>query len=509
MHEQINTFRPDNLKLDNGLPTVCVVGAGLSGLLTAIQIKEKGVPIEVVVLDKLHSETNTQISGMRIRAKRAGSSAMLPEERSAEVTELLARQNNGVVTAPMKEFGQLLTEELTKWNRKLSLFNPELVHEISEWFGPQWGQLNQSGAGGRGLSVLSWLKTIASEQGVKFLISETTALLKTGKTITAVELAHADSAYTFRPDTIILANGNAAGRLFLSTNRSIKNSATELLFNAGLPLEGGSLIMWHPFGNCRSDGSVLLGCHETDALEKTKVFYMDGTEDQETTQLLQEHQAHYHFREIAKRFLEKGGVVQLVNPNGERQFARVSLHYSHLGAPTIDGTRVEGVSNLAVTGDAGGLLHWTNHKIRLPGFALAHCIVSARKASDWIASRIEGDNWVILEDSMRMSKDTQRSHAIMGTPLNEIRETNTKHVLKLEFGASDLRPNEIQSWTAELAQAGENTLKPLSLAIIDSWTRIVQGEHEPILLKNETTNAIVREVNNEPTREAHALSRRL
>ncbi len=509
MGERINTAMPGNLDLRDNTPTVCVVGAGLSGLLTAIQLKEKKLPLQVVVLDKLQTESNTQVSGMRIRAKRAGSSAMLPEERSEEIVGLLAKQNNGCATEPMKEFGRLLTEELIKWNRRLSLIDPEFVNETPEWFGPQWGIPNKNGMGGRGLSVLTLLKSVASKQGIKFLKGEATRLQKTGGTITSIDLSEGNRQYIFRPDVVILANGNAAGRLFLSTNRAIKNSATELLFNAGLALEGGSLIMWHPFGNCRSDGKALLGCHETDILDTTSVFYMGGTKDQETTQLLREHQAHYHFREIAERFFENGGIVQLVNSDGERQFARVSLHYSHLGAHTTDGARVEGMSNLAVTGDAGGLLYWTNHQVRLPGFALAHCLVSARKVSDWIATEFEGNNWIILENRHRVAEIAQGIPRDLTSAQNDLREINTRHSLELEFGKENPTAERISSWATELNHVGETELKPLSLAIVDSWNHIIQGEHEPIFLRREPIKDNIRETSHEPIRESLSLYRRL
>lgn len=487
MTKIVNTFTPGNLDLSNNFPTLCIVGSGLSGLLTAIQIKEENLPIEVVIIDKPQPETNTQLSGMRIRARRAGSRATLPEERSAEITQLLASQNNGFTTPAMKEFGRLLTEELIRWGYQFSSIDPALINEIPEWFGPQWGKF---GAGGRGSSILSLLKSLALEKEVKFLTGEVQELQREKETITALKILHGEKSYILRPDVVILANGNAAGRLFLSTNKTIKNSATELLFKAGLPLEGGNLTMWHPFGRCSPDGKPLPGCYETDSLEQTRVFYMDGEEDQETTSLLQEHQAHDHFNEIVKRFLERGGVVQLVDSECRRQFSRVSLHYNHLGARTLDGTQVEETANLAVVGDAGGILHWTNHQPRLPGLALAHCLVSARKACDWVTSKVEGDNWVFLEDRLRLTEsEASKQQKINDTPSINLREINTRNTLRLAFSANH-KSEQISSWATELTQSGSHDLTPISLALIDSWSLAIEADREMI-------------------QEIHPLSRRL
>lgn len=485
MSEQETIYRPNTLELTDNLPVLCVIGAGLSGLLTAIEAKEQNTRLQVVVLEKPQPESNTQVSGMRIRAKRAASSAILPEDRIREVIDLLAGQNSASQTSPMAEFGQLLTAEMTIWNRRLSQVDPELVHELPEWFGPQWGKVNLSGRHGRGSSILNHLRQSAAERGIKFLHGEARALHKERETITSVDIGFEQSQYSFRPDAVVLANGNAAGSLFLSTNKSIRSSATELLFDAGLPLVGGSLIMWHPFGRCRDNGTPALGCYETDTLENTRVIFPDGTNDEETASLLRQHQAHYHFKEISRRFLEKGGVVRLVDANGKSGFARVSLHYSHLSALTLDGTQVEGMTNLAVVGDAGGLLHWTNYRTRLPGFALAHCLVSARKAADWASVNFSDDNSVLIESRRRMTSTPRTLRADPENNRPQLKQINTRHALALEFGDRFAKPGLLSSWAAELNQLGGDCLVPLSLAVMNSWIRVLHGEHEPISLTRE------------------------
>ncbi len=474
---------PHEIKLDGELPMVCVVGGGLAGLLTAIEVKEENASLQVIVLDKSQVESNTLVSGMRIRAKRATSDANTPENRREEVTELLGEQNNGVITPPMKEFARILTEEIKIWNQRLLRADPEFVRELPEWFGPQWGKLNQNQIAGRGESVLTWLRSVASKKGVKFLLGEAQALHKEDEIITSMNLISGDRKYTLRPDVVVLANGSATGSLFLSTNRPIRNSAIQLLFNTELPLEGGTLVMWHPFGKCKSDGSPILGCHGTDALEETNVFFMSGIKDEKTTQLLREHQAHNRFEEISRRFLDNGGVIRLVDTNGEQRFARVSLHYSHLGARTIDGTGVAGTTNLAVVGDAGGLLYWTNYQTRLPGFALAHCLVSARKASHWINSVSDGDRFVAVENGRRLTEIVLReqvSTASQRGKLTKIREINTRHILQMEFGDEGKKGEQISSWKAELNQMSVDGATLLSLAIVDGWEHLIEGEREPI-----------------------------
>lgn len=475
-----------NPQLSINDPTVCVVGSGFSGLLTAIYLKEKEPSIQVLVIEKKRPENNTQIAGMRIRARKAGSKAITKEEELDEVVKLLAQRNEGVETEPMRLFARMLHEELELWNNRLISMNPDFVSEHPTWFGPRWGVTNKSGKGGRGLNVLCTLREIAKQTGVQFIDGEVTRLARSNEKITAVEFAREGRQHTLESDLVVLANGNAAGRIFCSTNKAVNFSATELLFDAGLPIDGGSLVMWHPFGNCNSRGQPLLGCHETDNLAGTQVFFMDGTQDHISTDLLQEHQAHYHFKEIATRFLEHGGMVRLVSPDGEERYARVSLHYSQLGAQTVDGSKVKGMENLYVTGDAGGLSHWTNHRVRLPGYALAHCIVSARVASNRIIDEFRSGKISIEGRGRITDMGVSSLPQAIPTKLEQIREINTKYLLMLEFGGKSSE-SIIHLWKDELTSVGGGLISELSMSIADSWSRILQGEQEPIAMIRESS----------------------
>lgn len=478
-----------NPQLSINDPTVCVVGSGFSGLLTAIYLKEREPSIQVLVIEKKRPENNTQIAGMRIRARKAGSNARTKEEEVDEVVKLLAQRNEDVETEPMRLFGKMLCEELDFWNNRLTAMNPGLVSEHSTWFGPQWGVANKSGKGGRGLNVLGTLREIAKKSGVQFIDGEVNRLIRFNDRISAVGFSREGRQYQLESDLAVLANGNAAGKIFCSTNKAVNLSATELLFDAGLPLDGGSLVMWHPFGNCNSSGQPLLGCHETDNLAGTQVFFMDGTQDHVSTKLLQEHQAHYHFKEIATRFLEHGGVVRLVFPNGEEKYARVSLHYSQLGAQTVDGSRVKGMENLYVTGDAGGLSYWTNHRVRLPGYALAHCIVSARVASNRIIDELRSGKISIEGGGRITDMGVNNLPQAIPSELEQIREINTKYLLQLEFGG-ELAESIIHSWKDELASVGGGLIGELSLSITNCWNKILQGEEEPISVIRESSGVV-------------------
>lgn len=438
--------------IEGSFPTVCIIGGGFSGLLTAINLKGGSRPLNVVVLDKPKRESNTQISGMRIR----------------DVAHL-----QEPLTPVMREFALLLDQELTRWNKMLGEINPGFVNKSTDWFGPQWGILNKNGVGGRGLSVIKILQELAKDRGVVFLNGEAQGLITANRRLEAVAISGNGKNYLFNPDTVILANGNAAGSLFESTNKPIKYSATELLFKAGLPMDGSTIMMWHPFGNCNSKGEPLFGCYETDLLADSRVYLKNGKEDHETTRLLREHEAHYHFREIAQRFLEQGGMVKLVNTAGEERTARVALHYTHLGAQTTDGVKVKGIANLAVVGDAGGLSYFTDYQPRQPGLALSHAIVSARKASEWI---LQTEFPAKEETHINENGLTDQSGTV---DCNELRATNTKHVLELEFGQGDNK-QQLELWTKELQKYPDNRLAALSLALVDSWTKKIAGEQEPI-----------------------------
>ncbi len=171
----------------------------------------------------------------------------------------------------------------------------------------------------------------------------------------------------------------------------------------------------------------------------------------------------------------------MIDGNGNQKFARVSLHYSHLGACTTNGILVKGMSNLLVVGDAGGLLYWTNHQIRLPGFALAHCLVSARKASDWLNSN---NKLIISKNKQLLTANQTKTFNQINVSENKLKTINTKHILELEFGDKNLRKKQISSWKKELNQINlkDNSVL-LSLSIVNSWNQLLNNKKEPIYIR--------------------------
>lgn len=366
------------------VPTVCVFGAGLAGLTAALKIKSALPEVAVVLVEKPIPESNTQLSGMRLRIG-------IPHQRSRpreEVLALLARRNGGQVTPPMRQFADVVVAELRYW-QDLAGFVEH--HDRPEWFGPQWGRANRAGYG-RGRSVLDWLRQAAVAAGVCFLSGALRRLVvEDGRVTAAVLVHHGESGPApamLRAGGYVLANGSAAGLLFSSTNKKIHWSGHEVAFGSGLALNGSTLHMIHPFGNAGPDGASRVGCLETDLLAESTVWLTDhdGREhlDEETTGLLAQHEAHDHFPTLTRRLSAYRAPVLLRDPSGRITHARVAQHYHHLGIRTVDGLRIDGARNAYAVGDAAGIGHWTNFRERQPGFALSKCLVDAALLADMI-----------------------------------------------------------------------------------------------------------------------------
>jgi hypothetical protein len=488
-------------------PTICVVGSGLAGLATALNIKKQSPTARVLLVEKSQPQRNTQIAGMRFRLKKSGSPATDPEAQVVELSHLLASQNEGRLTSKMVRFAELAVAEVKQWTTDLYDSDPALVQQLGEWFGPQWGKLNHSGSGGRGLSVVNWLKAQLAAHEVEYISGEITQLVRDGSHVTGLIGQHKNRVFRLTPDITVLANGNAGGTLYESTNKAIHYSASELLYEAGFGLEGATLNMWHPFGLCNSAGETRNGCYETDVLAGAQVWLADGVFDAETTQLLAEHQAHYYFPEICQRLVQHGSQVELRWPEGERTHARVSLHYSHLGAQVEDEVRVKGSDNLFVVGDAGGLLQWTEYRRRLPGFALSHCLVSARLVSQRVHHLIEGGE-VTRATTPVIQEHTFDLPSCWDIPTRQLQKRlNTEASLALTFG-QETGSDIIANWREAISRLPQSDiLTQLTGELITVWSRAERGEHEPLAMTHLDGSDSV--INRETRTELRPLRRRL
>ncbi len=451
-----------------------IVGAGLAGLATAIKLKERCPDETVIVLDKLHSQSNTQIAGQRIRAGISGHR----KSSSAEILSLLSVRNDGHSTEEMKLFAGVAQQELDYWlDREDSIE----YHDQSNWFGPQLGTGNRAGHG-RGHSVLAWFRKTAQDHGVHLVTASVTKLSISGGIAEALEVADGKGGEArIEAGNIILANGSATGSLYHSTNRTIDNSAHELAYDAGLDLVDSTLHMLHPFGFCAPDGTLRTGCFETDQLQSAKVF-LNGLSsrpvyDDETTRLLHEHKAHYHFPEIMRRFMRHGSVVKLEFEDGSK-LARVGYHYGHMGIDTSDGISVTGVQNLAAVGDASGLGYWTGRKERFPGFALLKCFTDA----ELYARRRESDDSP-LRARLSLQPVQPTYSRVQAVGINTLNDINTEHVLQYAIDA-DRRQDIVSSWVGktrlEQIESLSPTLASMSLAVALGHAQRLAGRPDTI-----------------------------
>jgi hypothetical protein len=292
-------------------------------------------------------------------------------------------------------------------------------------------------------------------------------------------------------DVYVLAGGSPGGRMFLSTNAKINHSPQELAYTAGFTLTDAALFMFHILGNCNSDGSPRTGCLETDPLAGGRVYLRDAATgeytvpDPETTALLAEHQAHYRFPDIARRFLRHGGVARVVLPNGVPHWGRVSHHYSHLAVATVDGVAVTGSTNLIAVGDAAGTGYWSAHQVRYPGVALAACLLTARLAQEHMVRHEHRSARTAPLPGPCGGQHQDRAAQLMHERM--IRAVNTKHLLAYEF-APRLRDAVASTWLARLAAVSapaspSRTLFELSvLTALACRARATDGCGEPVSL---------------------------
>lgn len=439
--------------------SVCIIGAGISGLAAAIKIKLVNHDQDVLLIDGFYSGSNTQIAGQRYRERESGKGI----DPYTEILQLLANRNENNITSEMGIFASLAVKSLKFWK----IFQPESVgvnleslvfQDNKNWFGPQFGQENKAG-GGRGLTIITWFKILAKQLGIQIINAEVVSLERIGNKINSISAIKKEKNVEFMQeikiiaDFYILAGGNLGGRMFLSTNAQIYNSPQELAFNVGLPLVDSSIYMFHIAGFCSADGSPKAGCFETDNLSKFQVYLKNNSNNQfdlldtKTTNLFKEHKAHYHFDEIAKRFIKHDGRVILNNPdNGKSLYARVSHHYSHIAVDTIDGVSVKNMSNLYAVGDASGTGFWTGRKVRLPGFALTKCLTDA----DWILDKadfktINTPITIIDNNICILNKESRKD---IKTFENKLRQLNTKFLFRIEFGNNKLADSKL--WVESL-----------------------------------------------------------
>jgi aspartate oxidase len=403
---------------------VLIVGSGIAGLMSAIKIKEADPETMVAVIEKEKPTGNTQISGLRFRQK--------------EIEGLLAKRNDGHTTPEMKLFSTIAGEEL---NALMSRIPSEIRQE---WFGPQLTE-------GVGTRLLTKLRDIVSEKGIEFITGEAVQLMRDSNKITGVKTTTGE----LTADMTILANGTVSGELYLSTNRPIKNSSHMLAFRAGIPLQDATVHMFHPFGKCDKEGNPQLGCFETDKLSGAEVRYLDGREADPITNLLRNHDAHNNFPAISEAIIKNGGVVELLMPDGRIQHARVSHHYGHIGIRTVDGVRVKDFKGIMAVGDASNLGYWTNHRERLPGYALLKCLVDARLVAEHVNNMGEGQKTTpvgvreisgetILGDEPALNRDLQR--------------LNTEMLFKIVFDRTQ-SPEEVGwQWAKRLQEVRKSSL---------------------------------------------------
>ena len=465
---------PDDYPLE--YTDIAIVGSGIAGLATAILAKEKNPDSDITVLEKRIPQSNSQIAGQRYRSRANHSVTGDPNQ----VAELMAQRNLGVLTPQMSQFATMSTTEIEHWKEEYDM----PMRDELEWFGPQFGDPSRSVGFGR--QVLGHLRNIAINKNIHFLEGEASGLSRDGDQIQSLELFDSVNQRIRKlgATIFIIANGSAGGVLFHSTNKQISNSAHELAFRANLPLVGSTINMLHPFARCDNQGNPRVGCYETDNLADADIYLgLSGDDkDEMTTDLLRRHEAHQNMPSIAKHFHSNGSIVRIAHPSQPEALARVSHHYSHLGIKTTDGVSVEGVRNGFAVGDASSIGYWTSYKERIPGAALAKCLVDAALTAAGIDLKSQKPNPTI-EHPLNPEKDRSYSGSTIS---KEVKDINTDYMVSWKL--ADTAEEQLlisERWQQSLArEQGESTLLDLSNKIAIAHRLAAEGIEEPIIINN-------------------------
>ena len=452
---------------------VCVVGGGLSGLAAAARVKIDRPDLDVLLVQKPAAAGNTLIAGQRYRTR--GELPAGPGSDPHGLHAALIARNGGEIDLNMESFAFRSVSALNFWLaahelRQLPDQPPLKYSEEVLSFGPRLGD-PASAAQRAGRYVLQWFRELAKRLRVRFFPAEVTRLVLDGDRIheLAAERRAAsgerEGAFKIEADQYVLAAGNPAGSLFDSTNVPCRGSAVELAFAAGLPISDVTTHLLHPFARVSCKGRAAAGCLSTDDLDRVEVGFENGALDRRTTELLRDHRAHYHFPEIAQRFIEQHSPVVLRYADGRRMRCGVAHHCSQMGIQTADGVAIEGLTNAFAVGDASSIGHWTAHRPRLPGTALTKCLLDAELVNERLAGAPPG-KCAAIEPSAQLHPARDLTEPESG----ELRSLNTSFLLEcmMDGGPEAARG---AGWRRALERTGiprDIPLMELSLALAEA-----------------------------------------
>lgn len=486
--------------------SICIIGAGIAGLTAAIKLKISNPSNQILIIDSRNS--NSQIAGQRYRSR----GKILGMDGTSDLLATMAENNGGRTTPEMEVFASTINEELNYWLKlnpkelgiNLSYLNSQ---DNAEWFGPKLGLAATSKTNSHGADVIWWFRNLAEGLGISILQGTVTDLQLDSESIRGVYTTIKDrgvySNAIIYSDIFMFAGGNPGGRMFHSTNKSIRSTPIELLWKHGVSLVDSGIIMWHPFGRSTSTRNRKVGCFETDTLAGSQVFLYNQARncydlyDADTSALLNKHEAHYHFDEISQRFFEHGGTVKIVSPDNNELYASLSHHYSHIAVSTESLVKVKGIGNAFAIGDTAGVGRYTNNKIRLPGVALSACLVDAEMVCRELASSQVGEAIRIEPTQTVYTKqriDAQKEQQI-------IRDINTSAAISAIYG-HDTSTNHFKAWRKSLVQqtlhTREESLIELSLLTslaVETQCKLAQEYNEPfIMCREELYNSLIPEL---------------